>query len=178
MCVLTCTPEDSLRPDTVTAQNFTVQTDEKQIDVSEVVYYPYENTLKLIIDEEIANEKVTYASSEVMDVDGNSLDVTGSAYSYIEEDAEIDALSITGANFFRNGESVNSFVNSINADIRLMVTNSSADAYEGVSVKMTDSKGNLIAKEEFDIEEYSKREVWLNVSGHLFKDNNFNFSIE
>ena len=178
VCVLTCTPDNALRPDTVVAQNFTVLQDDKQINVLETVYYPYENTLKLILDEEIANEKVMYSSTGVMDVYGISLNMTGTAYSYIEEKAETDALSITGINYLRDGEGVSNLINSINADIRLVITNSSNDAYEGVCVKMTDSEGNLIAKEEFDIGEYSNKEIWLKVRGYLFKDNNFNFSIE
>lgn len=178
MCVLTYTPANSLRPDTVVKENFTIMSQNKQIDVLETVYYPYENTLKLVLDEEIHNEKVNYLSTGVLDVDGTCYDMTGAAYAYIEQKADVDGLSITGINYIRDGKAVNTLVNSINADVRIVITNSSADSYERVCVKMTDSQGSLISKEEFDIGEYSNKEIWLNVRGYLFKDNNFNFSIE
>jgi len=177
VCVLTYTPQESLRPDTVVAQNFTVKTQNKQIDVLETVYYPYENTLKLVLDEEVG-EKVDFSSNGVLDVNENSFDLSATLYPYVELEAQQDSLNLTGISIFRDGILVNNIINSINADIRLMITNSSADSYEGVCVNITDANDSLVAKQNFDINAYSNKEIWVNVRGYLFTNNDFNYSFE
>lgn len=159
------------------AQNFTVKTQNKQIDVLETVYYPYENSLKLVLDEEV-NEKVHFSSDGLFDVYGNSSDFSATLYPYVELEAQQDSLSLTGVSFFRDGILVNNIINSINADIRLIITNSSADSYEGVCVKITDASGSLVAKQDFYIDAYSNKEIWVNVRGYLFTNNDFNYSFE
>ena len=59
-----------------------------------------------------------------------------------------------------------------------MITNSSADSYEGVCVKITDANDSLVAKQNFDINAYSNKEIWVNVRGYLFTNNDFNYSFE
>ncbi len=178
MCVFTHTPTKFLRPDTVIPENFTVTAENKKIKVMETVYDPYENSLKLILNESIANCAVGYSSNGVLDVDGSVSDISGKACAYEEKETMPDSLSIIGVCYMSDGVPTDNFVNLINAEIKLVVTNSNKSSFDSVRASLNASDGSLITFEDFDIEPYQTREIWLRVNGYLFKDNDFVISLK
>lgn len=178
VCVFTHTPTKFLRPDTVIPENFTVTAENKKIKVMETVYDPYENSLKLILNESIANCAVGYSSNGVLDVDGSVSDISGKACAYEEKETMPDSLSIIGVCYMSDGVPTDNFVNLINAEIKLVVTNSNKSSFDSVRASLNASDGSLITFEDFDIEPYQTREIWLRVNGYLFKDNDFVISLK
>lgn len=174
---MTHTPARSLRPDTVIPGSFKVTSGGKKVEVSETVYDPYDNSLKLVLEEGIANCEVSYSSDGILACDGSTADIFGKGCAYEELEANTDGLSIIGISYLSDGVPTDNFINLINAEIKLVIANSSASSYEGVRASLNASDGSLITYEETDLAPYQTREVWLRVSGYLFRNNDFYISL-
>ena len=171
--VYTYTPQEKLRPDTVTANAFSV-TDTA---VEKAVYNPGENSVRLFLGDGLFEKRINVSSEHLLSLDGTVVNCNETGYAMPYAYPGYEDISITGTAVYQNGIPVITLKEKINVQIRVSVTNATGVLYENKELVIKDKNNKIIAIENFDIGGNEMKDIIVQTYNYVFDDNDIDIII-
>ena len=163
------TPQAELAASTLLPENFTLTSQSgATAEITEVYYYAEGNQVKLVAEarEGFSCESWTLSGTGLLDVDGNTADITTGIYLFRESEVAYGSFAISAVTYLKDGMPVSnvSGQSGITAAVRLCNT---AGVLQNGVLRLYDGE-NCIAESACSAESESFTEVLLYADGHSF----------
>ncbi|MBP3360920.1 MAG: hypothetical protein J6N52_08720 [Clostridia bacterium] len=175
--VFTYTLSEKLRPDTVVPQSFSVSYGKQEAEITDVLYYPDRNRVKLYLNGELYMKKLNVKQTGVKGLDGEFVNLSMSGYAFIENETSYGGVNVTGVYYYQNGAQIPEIKGRSNILIKVPVANGSNEDICNADIYLTDPSTGVSAHNTFSVPSYSSTEVEFYIENYIFGSNDINFAV-
>ncbi len=169
MYAVAYTPKNELSVSSVKPDNFTLTaTDKNTVQIDEAFYYTENNQVKLIVHakDKYRNKLLTLSSSDILDVNGNTADITENVYLFSEEEVAYGTLGISSITYLKDGVPVSTAKGSSGIKAAVRVCNTTGTPKSGT---LAIYDGNtFVAESTFSAEGESFTQVLIDTDTYTF----------